>query len=116
MRYLKTLLLVALTLVMAPVLMAMQDPAPGDLGSTVWSGLAPILIALVAAGVTWASQTVNTLKGQLSGYALQAAVVLIPAIVGYVQARTGWDLSSAALAASGVVGWLGRQIGVKMAA
>lgn len=82
----------------------------GNLGGNLWAVLAPIAVGAVAAGVTYVVNQANALKGKLTGYAAQVAVVVIPVFIGYAQAKTGWDLSSAAMAASGFVGWIGTKL------
>jgi hypothetical protein len=93
--------------------MMVQDA--GSLGSSLWTGLAPILATAVAAGITWFVQKANDLVGTTKGYLYQVLGVAIPAVIGYFASKTGFDVSTPALLAGSIVGWLGVHLGVQAA-
>ena len=87
----------------------------GDLGGSVWTGLAPILATAVAAGVTWLVQKTNGLVGGLKGYAAQVAAVVVPAALQWFSAHSGFSTATAETFAASFIGWLAVHLGVHAA-
>jgi hypothetical protein len=81
----------------------------------VWAGLSPIIMAGIAAVVTWFVQKEQTWVGSLKGYVAQVAAVLAPAIVHWAAGASGFDFSTVETFAASVVGWLAVHLGVKAA-
>jgi hypothetical protein len=85
------------------------------LGNTLWVGLAPILAAAVASGITWFVQKESAWVGTFKGYAAQVAAVVGPALIQWATSATGFDFSTAETLAASLVAWIGVHLGVKAA-